>query len=649
MAWYDRLLRREREKQEQERMRQGPPEGSYADRDPRARQTWETVHDLLDQQEVTPELAMIRSILERRPRASAISLGLPDVGFKGVRQQLFQRFNLVDLYAIAHNNSVVKTAIGNLKQEVFRRGMTWEPAFHMRDKRQGRDYEQEELENLRESDEIAFDALAPFLVKPDVQQRVKFEQVMQNVNIFGQTFLRLLQSLEDDMNIADDAFIFISSTYEFPCCKQDGWHNGEEHMVRDVKQLFRLDPVFVEFDTDQENRPGFAHHVCLLHREDLLVIPPDENWQEHWQGKCPLCNHTTFPVVYRYAPYKGTFGTRSGVNGPDQQSTYLVAGEVIHSSKFSPSELYGYSPILSIYEKALSLIGMDRYLYDYFFERQIPQGVVTTVTDNPEDLEMRKEQMLAEVLNNPHYIPWLAVSSKTGQGRTEFVRFAYSLDELQFLPVQEQIEKSVAALYGVPGLFMGREEQAGGLNNESQQLTRMSRGAQLSQDVYNTEVLPQILGAFGITDWQLKLNDAEEYSEQFEVELKQRKAQWANTFVSMGFGVQYNQDTDEFTIMGEVKSKEEQEKAQQEAQMQMGGGLPGMGGGEEGGGRMPEGQEGGEGADDGGMDELDELLEELEGEFDAIDEEDNEGFGEVNEANNEDEEEDEKEREDNLS
>ena len=134
---------------------------------------------------------------------------------------------------------------------------------------------------------------------------------------------------------------------------------------------------------------------------------------------------------------------------------------MLHTSKFSPSELYGYSPVLSIYEKALSLIGMDRYLYDYFFERQMPQGVVTTVTDNPEDLETRKEQVLSEVLNNPHYIPWLAVSSKTGQGRTEFVRFAYSLDELQFLHVQEHIEQSVSALYGIPGVVHGTGGRGG--------------------------------------------------------------------------------------------------------------------------------------------------------------------------------------------
>ena len=569
---------------------QAPPSNSYAGMFQQARQTWDSLRVREAAGDNSTELQLVKSLLERPMRASAMSLGVPDIGFKGVRQQLFQRFNLVDLYAIAHNNSVVKTATGVLKQEVFRRGMKWVPAFTYRDARTGEDYTLDRLKLLRDRDRPRYLRLKPYLVIPNVQQRLRFEQLMQNMNIYGQTLVRLLQAFEDDMNIADDGFLLLSSDYYL------GWQQGEEVVRRIVRQVYRLDPVFVEFDTDQENRPGFAHHICLLHRDDLLTIPPDEDWHNEWKGVCPIDGHTTYPVFYRYAPYKGTFGMRSGLRGPDQQAMYFTAGEVVHASKFSPSELYGYSPILSIYEKALSLIGMDRYLYDYYFERQMPQGIVTTVTDNPEDLEVRKEQVLAEVLNNPHYIPWLAVSSKTGQGRTEFVRLAHSLDELQFLPVQQQIERSVSALYGIPGLFMGYEEGVGGLNNESQQIKRLSRGAQLSQDVYNTGVLPQLLLAFGITDWLLTLEDAEEQSEQFEVDMMQKRAQWASSMVQMGFGLKYDQDADAYEVSGEVKSAADQQEAQMEQQQAMmggggmgGGGLDAMLGGGASGGDAPDG------------------------------------------------------------
>ena len=534
-----------------------PPTGSYAATDSRSFDLWKNLEISLDR-DGSDSAQTIKGMLEKKVKAGAVSVGIPDIGFKGVRQQLFQRFNLIDLFAIANNNSVVKTAIGSLKQEVFRRGLQWNPAFEYRDPNSGDDYSIDDLIEIKKNKPEQYKSIEKRLREPDMAQRTRFEQLMQNANIYGQTLLELLHVMEDDLNIADDAFLYLSSDYML------GWENGKETITSEIKQLFRLDPVFIEFDTDNENRVGFAHHICLFHRDDLLEIPPDEQWNVEWQGRCPIDGHTTFPVHYRYVPYKGTFGVRSGVSGPDRQALYLVKGEVLHVSKFSPSELYGYSPILSIYEKALSLIGMDRYLYDYFFERQVPQGVVTTVTDNPGDLEVRKEQMLAEVLNNPHYIPWLAVSSKTGQGRTEFVRFAYSLDELQFLPVQEHIERSVSSLYGVPGLFMGYEDGIGGLNNESQQITRLSRGAQLSQSVYNINVLPKLMDAFGITDWNLTLETSEEHSEQFELDLKLSNAQWAQNMVTMGFGARYDQESDEYEIYGEVKPASEQQ-AEQEA------------------------------------------------------------------------------------
>jgi len=483
---------------------------------------------------------------------SAPSIGVPDIGFKGVRQQLFQRFNLIDLYGIAHNNSTVKTAIVSLKQEVFRRGFEWTEAFAFRCDTCKTDYSAKD----QKDDKKGCPSCHGQLHRPNPAQRVKFEQLLSKVNIHGQSFMRLLQTLEDDLNIVDDAFMFLSSEYTLDMNDQ-----GEQTIVRKVKQLFRLDPVFIEFDADEQNRPGMAHHVCLAHRSDLLEIPEDKSWDVEWGGTCPIDGFPTFPVMYRYVPMSGAYGVKSGGISSDKESLYLVQGEVIHVSKFSPSELYGYSPLLAVYEKVLSLIGMDRYLYDYFFERQMPQGVVTTVTDNPEDLEMRKDQVLAETLNNPHYIPWLAVSSHNGQGRTEFTRFAWTLDELQFLPVQEYLERSTSGIYGVPGLFMGFDQSYGGLNNESQQVTRMSRGAMLSQDVYNTEMFPQLLQAFGITDWKLQMVAAEERSDLMEWELKNSKSQHALTMRTIGFGVKYDSEADEFEFYGDVKPVAEEQAA----------------------------------------------------------------------------------------
>ena len=82
-----------------------PPPGSFASLSPAGMQAWGS----LQTARPSPEVELVKELLSRPARrAGAFSVGVPDFGFKGVRQQLFQRFNLVDLYAIAHNNSVLQ-------------------------------------------------------------------------------------------------------------------------------------------------------------------------------------------------------------------------------------------------------------------------------------------------------------------------------------------------------------------------------------------------------------------------------------------------------------------------------------------------------------------------------------------------------------
>jgi len=263
---------------------------------------------------------------------------------------------------------------------------------------------------------------------------------------------------------------------------------------------------------------------------------------------------------------------------------YLTADEVIHWSYYTPSELYGYPPILSIYEKALTLIGMDRYLYDYFYERRVPQGIISTVTDDPKGIEAVKSELQARMQQDPHYIPWITVSAKTQAGKTEFVRFAYSLDELNYLPVREEVRERIAGMYGVSQIWMASTEGIGGLNKESTQLTVMSRVVEGAQRVFHEQVFPALLTHFGVTDWELELQEPEEMNELTDIQVKTQKAIWAQTLAAMGFGVKYDQEEDIFTITGEVPSLVEQQKMQ--AQM---GGMGGMGGGAGGGGDFGEG------------------------------------------------------------
>lgn len=530
---------------------------------------------------------MLKSAIPPAPeRARSGYIGINDYGFKGKRQYIADRRYLLDLYVIANNNADVRTAMTHLRNEIFRRGLEWEPAFELKcpycDLEYGAaDAEEQEgrcknpLRN--EEGELVLDEegtkVYPKLVPPDEEQRQYFEPFLQRCNYFGQSLENILREIEDDINTVDDGFLYIAkSYYAIPATEEEG---GGYRLHAKPEMLFRLDPVLVEFDLDQRGVPGQRHHACVLHRDNLLEVPAGEGWEYEWQGRCPIpgCELPTKPILFKF----NESYLQGGYGAAQSKVLYLFEEEVIHWSRYTPSELYGYPPLLSIYEKALTLIGMDRYLYDYFYERRVPQGIITTVTDDVQGLESRKSELQARMAQDPHYIPWLAVNSKTGQGRTEFVRFAYSLDELNYLPVRDEIRERIAGIYGVSQLWMSSTSGIGGLNSESQQLVVMSRVVEGAQRSYHTDVFPKLLEAFGITDWRLQLAVPEEQSELMRLQILQQRQQFATGMAQMGFGVKWDAEAEIFTYRGEVEPGE--------AQGEMGGmeDMFGGGGGQKGG------------------------------------------------------------------
>ena len=155
----------------------------------------------------------------------------------------------------------------------------------------------------------------------------------------------------------------------------------------------------------------------------------------------------------------------------------------------------------------------------------------------------------------------VAVSAKNNRGRVDMVRLFHTLQEMDYMPVRDEIRERVAAMWGVTPAWQGAPEAFGGMSTQTQQLVVMSRVVEGDQRLFHDKVLPTLLEAFGITDWQLQLPVPEEKAEATRISFAQQRVAIANQLNQMGFTIKLKDDGAKvlmedaiFTIEGEAVS-----------------------------------------------------------------------------------------------
>ena len=381
----------------------------------------------------------------------------------------------------------------------------------------------------------------PLVNEPDGEQKEVLNTFLSDCNSFGQSLEEVLRQFHFDVNIVDDGFLYLVKEY----------YDDGQGIRSKVKEIRRLNPALVEYDLDMAGLPKNAHFTCPMHREHIADVP----------GKCKEsdCDYERLPVMYKYYH-------RS-------QHIYLFENEVIHLSKFFPSETYGWSPLLTIFEKVLTLIGMDKNLYRYFFERKMPGSMMMVFTDDPESLRRERANIAAQTRMDPNFVPMVAVSAKNNRGRVDMVRLFHTLQEMDYLPVRQEIRERVAAMWGVTPAWQGAPEAFGGLSTQTHQLVVMRRVVEGDQRLFHEKIFPKILEAFGVTDWSLHLPQPEERAEATRIQFAQQKVAIANQYAQLGFTVELkDQDVTmeeaEFNISGEMVQTAKLNEEQQALQLQ---------------------------------------------------------------------------------
>jgi hypothetical protein len=444
-----------------------------------------------------------------------------------LRQQMAYRQQMInDLMTIAYTVEEIRSPITHITNEVFRRGIVWKQRFAVKCNNCGREY----LEKVKICEDCPKE-FAPDFSKPDEKQKERAHEFLKDCNIWDQSLEEVLRKLHFDLNAIDDAYMYLVKEYKAV--------DGESKVHSKLIEVRRLDPAAIEIDVDESGLPKNSHFICYIHRDNDTDDAP---------GKCEGCGRTKVPAMYKYTHRGATL--------------FLLDSEVVHQKKFNTDETYGWSPILTIFEKVMTLKGMDSYLYRYFFERKMPSSMIMVFTDDPESLRRERQNIAAQMKLDPHYIPMVAVSSRQNRGRVDMMRLFHTLQEMDYLPVRQEIRERIAAMWGVTPAWQGAPEAAGGLSSQTQQLVVMSRVVESDQRIFHEKFLPHILEAFGVTDWEWELPQPEEKAESTRLSFASQKISAANMLFNMGFDVSIKNEgvgiaEIEFLVSGDAQRAED--------------------------------------------------------------------------------------------
>ena len=361
---------------------------------------------------------------------------------------LVQGITIPALYAVARENLILRTVLTTLQQEIFRRGYYWEKKFHKKCVECDKEF-QHDVDTCVECGGDVRD--------PDPEQLVYPRWLLEQRNSMEQTFMDVLRELEYDLNITDDAFlIMIKEYYINP-------ETNELEFYR-IKELVRGDPIFMRIIADKRGVRGGRFKVCPIHRDEVKSYSGEEK-------NCSICGHELEDVHHVNTAGSG-------------KTQYYLKGEVIHVSKYSPSKLYGRSPVSTLWRQAMTLTALDNYMYTAYSKRRIPRGILSVTTDNLESMKSFFKATDEKLERDPHYIPKIGIESGSGRGGINWVKLMDSLEEMQYIAARDEMRQRIAAFYGVSNVFMMDTGKSGGLNNEGMQILVTNRAVEFGHKVY---------------------------------------------------------------------------------------------------------------------------------------------------------------------
>ncbi len=360
------------------------------------------------------------------------------------------------------------------------------------------------------------------LRRPKPENRKILEDMLSKpVNGNEQSLEDVSRQLERDLDIADNAYLLCLKNYFI-----DERTGAIDHKRSVIKEYLRLDPPQVAMIADSDGRIGYDDkrnkiYVCprFEHRDKRLTKPV-----------CDRCNAQALKAVCEV-------NSVYSIGIPQPKRVVYGEGEVIwKAGKYKPSLIYGFSPIYSIWSKAMSLSHMDEYIRKYFDKMRPPRGLLVVASRNYETFRKSWDVLSQKATEDPYMIHPLMVESDKGSGNmAQWMDFTGSLKELEFIEIRRELRMIIGAVFGVLPFYYG--ETPAGWSQEGLQVTITNRAVKWGQDILEKGFFRKIAEAQGIDDWKLQLKAGEETDKLRDLQTDGVEIQNMAMLQQMGFEV----------------------------------------------------------------------------------------------------------------
>lgn len=413
--------------------------------------------------------------------------------------------------AIYHHSNEVASTIKRIRQLVWRQRPVLEPAVGQRCRRCGAGIE----DDADECPTCESDDLRP----PDPEERERFETFIAQAGDADDTLWAVGEHATDDTNLHGTGYIVHRYQYLLDPDGRIAW--SQLHQTR------RGDPRLIEPVIGEDGNQGGQLWMCLACRDQDNYTPQDR------PGTCPQCDNILYDVWWQEV----------GLGG---------AGHRFYASWEVPSFAWHYpdgsSPVTRVWDKAITLLWMDKVAsraFDPRYEKS-PGKLLVTMGGSQASMEEWVEREEEKRAENPYRLAHLHIESRqdlSGDAQnldSKVLNLSEEFIKGQSQELRAEFKENLRTEFGLNPLDMGDTTDAGGLNNESQQLRST---AQVIEDVHRSleAWFDALADALNVQDWVLRFPRPLEEDESRDLETARQKLEVAGMAADRGLEVEWRE------------------------------------------------------------------------------------------------------------